>query len=175
MPHGRYHILYVQFEHLYVIQADANVSKSIKWSMLFFFSLYSPVWAAARSSSARVSSPGVPSPRGPPEAAAGTAGEPAKRERGGSAEWEREAGWGEEKKWAEGRGELPQKSAAPIGVCNIAFYFILCHLGSEAPGTLWAAGEAARGPKRRIEKDFLGSRSLYYHHSALLPQGSQLE
>lgn len=55
------------------------------------------------------------------------------------------------------------------------FYFILCHSGSEAAGTMWTAGEAAESSERRTEEDFLGSRSLHHHHSALLPQGSQLE
>jgi len=76
---------------------------------VFFLSAHSPVWAVARISSAGVSAPGVPSPRGPPEAAAGTAGDPAEGERGGSTEREREASGRKKKRRAEGGGELLKK------------------------------------------------------------------
>lgn len=72
---------------------------------VWFFPPHSPVWAAARSSRAGVSSPGVPSPRGPPQAAAGTAGEPAERERGGSTERERKTSRGERKRKGKGGGQ----------------------------------------------------------------------
>lgn len=55
------------------------------------------------------------------------------------------------------------------------FCFILCCLGSEAAGSLWAAGEAAESFKRRTEEYFLGLGSLHYYYSALLSQGSHLE
>lgn len=68
----------------------------------FFARVYSSVGAAAGGGGARLSSPGVSSPRGPPEAAAG---EPAEGERGGSAEREGEAGGGAGERGAEGGGE----------------------------------------------------------------------
>ena len=113
--------------------ADSFLSVNLI-SYVCFSSPHSPVWAAACSSRARVSSPGVPSSCGPPEAAAGTAGEPAERERGGSTEREREASGGEKKRGAKGRGELLRKSVAPLGVCAAVFDFMLfcsalCHLG----------------------------------------------
>lgn len=79
----------------------------------FFFSarVYSSVGAAAGGGRARLSSPGVSSPRGPPEAAAG---EPAEGEGGGSAEREGEAGRGAGERGAEGGGEpsAPRPAAA---------------------------------------------------------------
>lgn len=80
---------------------------------------YSPAWAAARGSSARVSSPGVPSPRGPPEAAAGG---PAERERGGSTERERKASRGTRKRRAKGGGELLGK------ICSTTWSFFFFFL-----------------------------------------------
>lgn len=48
-------------------------------------------------------------------------------------------------------------------------------LASEAAGSLWAAGEATETVERRTEEDVFGFRSLYYHYSALLPQGTRPE
>lgn len=149
-------------------------------SHVCFFSSHSPVWAATCSSRARIGSPGVPTLFSPPEVATGTAGESAKRERRGSSERKREASRGERKRGTKGGGELLRNSLALLGVCAGVLCFMLflsdlCHLGSEAAGTLRAAGEAAESSKRRAEENILGSGSLHHHHPALLPQGSQLE
>lgn len=79
------------------------------------FVFRSPVRAAARGGSAGVGSPGVPSPHCPPEAAAGTAGEPAEGERGGSAEREGEASTGKRERRAEARGELVERNPGAWG------------------------------------------------------------
>lgn len=85
--------------------------------------IYSPVWPAACSSSARVSSPGVPSPCGPPEAAAG---EPAERERGGTTEREGKASGRARERRTKGRGGLLGRFAALPVVCRVSpshFFF----------------------------------------------------
>lgn len=58
-------------------------------------------------------------------------------------------------------------------LCSVLYSSILLyHLGSEAAGSLWAAGEAAESPNRRTEEDVLRSRGLHHHHSAFLSEGS---
>lgn len=48
-------------------------------------------------------------------------------------------------------------------------------LASEAAGSLWKAREATETAEGRTEEDVFGFRSLYYHYSALLPQGTRPE
>lgn len=95
---------------------------------LFAFSRYSPVGAEARSCSARVGSPGVSSLRGPPEAAAGTAGESAEGERGGSAENKAKASRGERERRAEGGGEWQHQIWVHLnyttGVVSFLFFMV---------------------------------------------------
>lgn len=86
---------------MFVFRKHMLVSSNLISSLL----PHSPGWSAAGSSSARFHSLGVASPRGPLEAAAGTPGEPAEGERGGSAE-RGEASRGERKGGAEAGGEL---------------------------------------------------------------------
>lgn len=50
----------------------------------------------------------------------------------------------------------------------LSWFFI----ASEAAGPLWAAREATESAERRTEEDIFGFRSLYYHYSAILPQGT---
>ena len=150
-------------------------------SLIFFVcpsSRHSPDRAEACSGSARFGSIGVTSPRGPPEAAARTAGEPAEGERGGSTERERKANRGKRKGGRKGGGELWEKNIcfSAWSLCTSSlFYFIICRSGPEAAGTLWKAGEAAESSKKWAEEDVSRSRSFYHHDSALLPQGSKLE
>lgn len=54
--------------------------------------------------------------------------------------------------------------------------YLLGHsLASEAARSLWAAREATETVERRTEEDVFGFRSLHYHYSALLPQGTRPE
>lgn len=129
MTYGTYHI-HISFSYhmylIFVIEQHCSCRPITLTHLIFcvgFFSPYSPVWAAARSSSAGVSSPGVPAPRGPPEPAAGAAGEPAERERGGSTEREREASRGERKRRAKGGGELLRRSEGTIWSLHYSVVF----------------------------------------------------
>lgn len=97
-------LIKLQLSHWFLPRTRTDLISCWILIFLFFFArVYSSVGAAAGGGGgARLSSPGVSSPRGPPEAAAG---EPAEGEGGGSAEREGEAGGGAGERGAEGGGE----------------------------------------------------------------------